>query len=236
MNKQIPKALFFDAAGTLIDLAEPVTEVYARHFSAAGFTTIPKTLASPLKSTFQNLPSPTYSPTESGDLAEQEWWRTLVAEVFLASHPTETQFLESPDFQALFEKLFRHYEQPSAWTVFDDVFPALETAQQFTRLGVLSNFDHRLRPILTGLGLADYFEHIISSSDARARKPAPQIFQYALEAFQLAPSEVAHAGDCPKADIQGAQNSGIQGFLVSRPETDLLDFLTACGIEANKSF
>lgn len=227
-----PRALFFDAAGTLIEVAEPVGAVYARHFSAVGIPCSAPEVNAAFRETFKRTKAPAFQPTVAGDQSERLWWQAVVAEVLALSHPDGRDYAESTGFEALFDQLFHHYATADAWQVFPDVLPTLERARAHARLLVVSNFDDRLETILSGLGLAGYFHAIVTSSQAKARKPAPGIFRHALDAAGVTPAEAAHVGDCPRADREGAEACGIRGFLVARPQNSLPDFLDFCGIGA----
>ena len=214
------QALFLDAAGTLIEPAEPVAEVYARTAAAFGQSVEPAVVKRWFGAVFGGIGDPEYGVHPDGDVAERAWWRQVVGTVFekalLVSLPEE--FL-SPCFEAL----FAHYADPAAWRVFPEVPAVLAEARAAgLRLAVVSNFDLRLHGILAGHGL--HFDEVITSAEAKARKPDPAIFRMALERLGLQPSDVFHAGDSPVADLEGAAAAGIAACLVRRPVADLRTF------------
>jgi putative hydrolase of the HAD superfamily len=215
------QALFLDAAGTLIEPAEPVAEVYARTAAACGQLVEPAVVKQWFGVAFSGIGDPNYDLHPDGDLAEREWWRQVMGTVFEKSlgTPSPEGFL-SPCFEAL----FAHYAEPAAWRVFPEVPGVLADARAAgLRLAVVSNFDLRLHGILAGHGL--HFDEVITSADARSRKPDPAIFRTALERLGLQPHEVLHAGDSPAADLEGAAAAGIGACLIARPATDLRAFL-----------
>lgn len=57
---------------------------------------------------------------------------------------------------------------------------------------------------------------IFTSEDARATKPNPGIFQYALDHSGLAPGEVLHIGDSLTSDVQGATALGLDALWLNR--------------------
>jgi putative hydrolase of the HAD superfamily len=215
------QALLLDAAGTLIEPAEPVAEVYARAAAAFGQSVEPTVVKCWFGVAFGGIGDPEYDAHPDGDAAEREWWRQVVGTVFekALGESLPEEFL-SPCFEAL----FAHYADPAAWRVFPEVPAVLDEARAAgLRLAVVSNFDLRLHGILAGHGLQ--FDEVIASADARARKPDPAIFRLALERLGHQAHEVLHAGDSPVADIKGAAAVGIDAFLVERPATDLRAFL-----------
>jgi putative hydrolase of the HAD superfamily len=76
------------------------------------------------------------------------------------------------------------------------------------RLAVVSNFDYTptARLVLEREGLADLFDEILVSDAVGWRKPAPRIFQEALDRMRLAPAEAVFVGD--RADIDVAARAG----------------------------
>lgn len=66
---------------------------------------------------------------------------------------------------------------------------------------------------LTAGNLHRYFNHIITSQKAGHRKPARQIFDYALQLNNAAANEAMMIGDNLVTDIGGARNAEIDGVL-----------------------
>jgi HAD superfamily hydrolase (TIGR01662 family) len=80
------------------------------------------------------------------------------------------------------------------------------------RLAVITNRAHGDEAFLEELdayGLRAPFDAIISSDQVGFRKPHPGIFEAALEALSLEPTEVALVGDRPEADVAGANRLGM---------------------------
>lgn len=228
---RVIRALLFDAAGTLIEPAEPVAEVYARHFAAAGWRIDASAIRAAFGAVFSEAAPPDYRSAEDGDLAERVWWREVVFRT-LGGCGVEVAG-DRERALACFDGLFRYYAAPGAWRVFPEVAAVLEEARRAgLATGVVSNFDRRLHGILDGLGLS--FGFVLTSADARARKPDPSIFRQALARLGMSPSEVRHAGDSPAADGDGARGAGIRPFLVARPERDLRDFVVDALAESRK--
>ncbi len=66
------------------------------------------------------------------------------------------------------------------------------------------------------LGVAQYFDAIISGADVGLAKPHPGIFQSALAAIQVDPHEALFVGDSLKTDIVGAKAAGMRAVLIER--------------------
>ena len=107
-------------------------------------------------------------------------------------------------------------------TLYDDVVPTLQRFRYAGfKLAIVSNWDTPLDPLTERLGIAEYFDAIVASHDARVRseKPDPHIFNYALAAVGVSAEEVVHVGDTYAADIVGAQGVGIRPILLDRDGT-----------------
>ena len=109
-----------------------------------------------------------------------------------------------------------------AATLYDDTVPTLEHLRDAGfKLAIVSNWDTPLNPLTERLGIAQYFDIIVASHDARVRsaKPDPHIFNYTLAAVGVSAEEVVHVGDTYEADIIGAKNVGIRPILIDRDGT-----------------
>jgi len=84
------------------------------------------------------------------------------------------------------------------------------------RLGLISNWQRGLHCFCEELGIAPYFDVIISSADVGYEKPDPRIFREALTRLRTSPEETLHVGDSIDDDIGGAKAAGLDALLVDR--------------------
>ena len=137
-------------------------------------------------------------------------WFGLVKEVF-------GKHLSSPLSQKLFDSLYERFSAGAAWCVYDDVRPTLQALRQRGyRLAVISNWDHRLKPLLADLQLTEYFEAIVLSVDVGATKPAAKIFEHTLSLLKLPPPAVLYIGDSMEEDVIGPRECGMAALLLDR--------------------
>lgn len=59
-------------------------------------------------------------------------------------------------------------------------------------------------------------EHLVTSEDARAYKPWPEMFRLALKQLRCEPSEVLHVGDSCMSDVAGATAMGMPVAWINR--------------------
>jgi len=206
------KAVFFDAAGTLMRTRVRVGETYARIAANHGKTVSPADLADRFRLCFAAAPRLAFpgAAEETVCALERKWWKDLVCEIFRPWAPFE-------DFEEYFNELFDYFASYEAWVLYPE---ALDTLHELKRRGlildVISNFDSRLIGILAGLGVGPFFEHVFLSSRVGYAKPDAQIFYTALRQHELEPADVLHVGDSDVCDLQGAGQAGLRAVLIDR--------------------
>jgi putative hydrolase of the HAD superfamily len=95
-----------------------------------------------------------------------------------------------------------------------EALPRLRDAGR--RLVVVSNWDVSLHEVLERVGLAGLLDGIVTSAEVGLRKPAPGIFERALEVAGVAATEAVHVGDTLGEDVSGARAAGIEPILLLR--------------------
>ncbi len=225
-----PKAIFFDAAETLIYLPLPVGEHYQAVAARFGMCLDADALDKAFRAAWVAAPARAAQNEPRVD-DDKGWWRTLVDDV-LARVLTPDQ-ARSLDHVGFFEAAYAHFAEPGVWAAFPDVAEVLtRLRQQGYALAVISNFDRRLHAVFHDLGLSRYFEAVILSSEVGADKPDPRIFERALQTLKVSAGEALHVGDDPKRDW-GAEASGLRVFRLKRPQHTFHDLLAALEADAS---
>lgn len=114
-------------------------------------------------------------------------------------------------------QIYDSYHPSSRWKAYDDVKPTL---RQLRDLGigsvVVSDFGKELPEILSLIGLREYFDAVVVSSIAGIAKPSAELYRLALESVSAKVDQVIMVGDNYLADIVGAKEAGISGYLLVR--------------------
>ncbi|MCG3149239.1 MAG: Phosphoglycolate phosphatase [Verrucomicrobiae bacterium] len=196
------RAVFFDIGGTLIRPWPSVGAVYARVGREFG---LPATAAG-MEAAFR---AAWKAGKTNGGLttSDANWWRGLVAQAL------ELQSLANPP--GYFDALYAAFVTAEAWQIFPGVIETLELQRARGRhVGVISNWDDRLRPLLKNLGLDRYFDSVTISCEVGAEKPDARVFQAALRVAGVTAAEALHVGDSEVDDVLGAQAVGMTARLV----------------------
>lgn len=196
------QAVTFDVGGTLIKPWPSVGHVYAEVAARHGVKRLqPEALDQQFAAAWRRLRNFNHG---------REEWAALVDQTFAG-------FVEKPPSQTFFPELYDRFREPKAWHVFEDVLPALNAlAALDLRLGIISNWDDRLSPLLDQLGLSKFFEAIVISCDVGFPKPSPVIFEHTSKKLGVPPELILHVGDSLETDVAGAQSAGCAAVLVER--------------------
>lgn len=206
------KAVTFDAAGTLMGVAEPVGESYARIAHSVGARLSAEDLDAGFREVFPQMPPMAFAPMDEASRlrCERGWWRTLVQRVVAHAGGVGA-------FDEYFESLFAYYAGGSAWRAYPDAHGALSAARaRGLTVAVVSNFDSRLPPILQALGFADLVNAVVYSTACGCAKPDAGIFQHALERLAVPAQHALHVGDNLDADYRGALAAGMTAVHLDR--------------------
>jgi putative hydrolase of the HAD superfamily len=211
----IIRAVTFDVTHTLIHCPR-LGEIYAEVLGRHGVRVAPEEAERLVRLVWQELAclaDPARDRFTSHPEGPAGWWKRFLER--LCEH------LEAPPpsrFAAA--ELFARFSRADSWEVYPDVRDTLTTLRaQGLKLGIVSNWDHRLPELLQGFGLARLFDALVYSSDAGVEKPDPRIFEAALRRLEVEPRHAGtalHVGDGRLEDVEGAQAVGMRALHLTR--------------------
>jgi putative hydrolase of the HAD superfamily len=217
------EAIFFDAANTLLYPFPSVGDIYAEVAGRYGVTTTGAAVQRAFRQAWTQMQQwAQHDPVRYGvgEPDGRRFWHALVHEVFV-------QIALPKDFDAFFDELYWLFGRPTVWRLYPECRDVLQTLQQQGYIvGVISNWDIRLLDILQGLDLMQYIQHVSISAMVGWEKPHPEIFQHATAAVAVPPARALHIGDSLQADVQGAQQAGLQPLWLQREGTLTADYPT----------
>jgi putative hydrolase of the HAD superfamily len=205
------RAILFDAVGTLIHPEPSAGAAYALHGQRFGS----RLEASVIRRRFGEAfaAEEAYDATQghrTDERRELERWQRIVRWVLD----------DVSEAQACFDALYQHFAAPSAWRIEPGAGDLLRQLQHRGYLvGVASNFDHRLRDVMAGLGGLPPIPHLFISSEVGWKKPAVQFFDCVCRAIELPPQQVLMVGDDVENDVEGATRAGLRALLLDPTAT-----------------
>jgi putative hydrolase of the HAD superfamily len=208
------RAVTFDITGTLVH-SPRLSEIYWQVLDRHGHRVRLRAVRRELPHTFEDMACQVdhrWDRFTAHSGGERGYWRAFLECLCrrLGTH--------APSRFAAAE-LFDRFRRAESWEVFEDVVPTLESlGEQGLRLGVVSNWDHRLPDLLADLGLAPFFDTITYSSMCGVEKPHPHIFQQCLAALDVPPARALHVGDRALEDAEGALGAGMRALRLDRSE------------------
>ncbi len=190
-------AITFDAAGTLIVPSPSVGEIYAEELFRIGHHISPDVIEDRFSLSFR-----AFKKDHPERLLNRDSWRMIVSATLQGLVP-------EGDFDNLFERLWNTFTEPGRWRLLPGVLLTLQRlSKKGLRLFVLSNNDERLHAILSGLGIARYFETIFVSAELGAEKPSTVLFNRVQKHIRVEAKKILHVGDSLSEDVEGALRAG----------------------------
>ncbi len=208
------RVVLFDAVGTLI---EPVPDVYSVYQRAGAQFGCHLSLAT-IKARFQQGRASLFhvgteqepdGQLHSSDELERELWLRLVQFVFA----------ELFDHKPLFENLWQHFARTESWQLFDDVKDCWSRLQsRGYRIGIASNFDTRLLPIVAFFPVLSFAEWVFCSAEVQFRKPDLAFYETIQKQVEqtLPNPNIVMVGDDFINDAQAPNRFGWHGIHLQR--------------------
>lgn len=193
----LPRAIFFDLDGTLVDSVPDLADAIDGMLHELGFK-------------------------PAGEARVRLWVgngaRKLVQRALLDAEGIPEFALEKSRWD-IAHRLFLHFYGRSAahkTRVYPQVKETLAYFQsQGVRMAIITNKPQQFTPhLLEALGLADFFELVICGDTLPVQKPDPEAIFHAMEILQLNPADCLMVGDS-KNDISAANAAGIRSVCVS---------------------
>jgi len=111
--------------------------------------------------------------------------------------------------QAIAPRVARRFLADALATL-DKNTPLLRDLGRRYQLGIVSNFYGNLAQVCDDAGIRSLFGVLVDSVDVGCTKPAPQIFQHALDALGVSAAKAIFVGDSLHRDMAGARDIGMR--------------------------
>jgi putative hydrolase of the HAD superfamily len=206
------KAVFFDLYHTLIGYDPPREEAVAGTLARMGVSVSARSLRRPLVSADEFF----YRETAKKALKERSEEETMS---LWASYQTVVlkEAGIAPTLELIKNILADMKKAKYELVLFEDVLPALSAlSARKLALGLISNADRDVSPLLEKLGVLPLLKVRLTSQEAGVSKPHAAIFRKGAERMGVAPGEALYVGDQWVVDVQGARGAGMQALLLDR--------------------
>ena len=206
------KAVFFDLYHTLVRFEPPREELQAKALKDLGINVESRVLSRPLviadEFIYQEMARHPLSKRSEQDKTALwvQYQKVLLKEAGIKA-----------DEKLALGLLGKMQQVEMKLVPFDDVVPALtELRNEGFILGLISNIERDMTPLLAETGLQSLLHVVVTSLDTGFSKPQPQIFQEALKKAGVKASEAIYVGDQYQVDVGGANKAGMKGILLDR--------------------
>ncbi|EPS70560.1 hypothetical protein M569_04202, partial [Genlisea aurea] len=194
------KALLVDVAGTLLVPSQPMAQIYRQIGAKYGVNYSECEILNRYRRAYEQ---PWGKSCRRYVNDGRQFWQYIVSS---STGCSDSHY---------FEELYNYYTTEKAWHLCDpDAGNALEALRKAgVKVGVVSNFDTRLRPLLRALKCDHWFDAVAVSAEVEAEKPNPVIFLKACELLGVHPEDAVHVGDDRRNDVWGARDAGCDAWL-----------------------
>ncbi len=212
------KKIYLDVGDTLLYLNVPPGSIYLDILKKNGYIqdTVEPSL---LKNAFSKAWS---EMNEKSDTSYRDryrihrdgkdgWWKELI-HVFLKIVNGEDLNLPT---DAVYQEIFQKFDDETLWKIEPTFFELLErTEKAGISLGIISNWDLRLRGLLERKNLTKYFSPILISAEFGYEKPSELIFKEAEKLSNCKAEELVYVGDKPELDYYTPHLLGWRAFII----------------------
>ena len=158
-----------------------------------------------------NVSHPGYGVHTS--ISSRQWWTMVVEQAFKDDHLSSTQL------RTLSTVIYDEFAKGDMWTKHRQADHVLKELHKRKVLGVISNFDERLEPLLEEHQLRSYFQFVLTPRNCGWYKPQKEIFKQAASLANLRSNEnLCHIGDDVQLDYRSALASNCQALLLAKDE------------------
>jgi putative hydrolase of the HAD superfamily len=219
------KAVFFDVGNTLLFPHPSVAEVCREILAEAGHTH-DLSAVEPLMPLVDAYYEDRYRADDTFWTSEEETSSVWVGMYSLLCRRLGIY----EDAESIARRVYDAFGDPARWRAYGDVAPAMQRLRaRGVAVGIVSNWDRRLKDLISGVGLGELVSTIVCSAEVGLHKPDPRIFELACKRLAVAPAEAAHVGDHYYSDIIGAEVAGLRPVLLDRKGVEIPPGVDAIG-------
>lgn len=219
-NLQKFKLITFDLTDTLLKFKRPPGIEYANTAKSLGLANVdPDKITAQFSRNFKQMNNE-YPNFGRFKISWETWWEKLIFNIFKSSGTT----LNDDDLCRLTNELIDKYETDECWEIQDGAVELIKKIKELGKMvGIVSNFDPRLKFLVTNMKLPE-FDFVVGSYEAGAAKPDPRIFDLALKLsnYHAMAEDALHVGNTPALDYIAAKEADWTSALITNGKSDWL--------------
>jgi putative hydrolase of the HAD superfamily len=206
------KAVFFDLYQTLVHYQPTQEELQAQALNGMGF----KTTAAALARTILTANEFIYIEMAKRPLSKRS--QKEIAELYMEYQRIVLKGAGiNTDEKTVLKLLAVMQKTQLDIVLFDDTMLTLtELKKRGLTTGLISNIEKNMSETIEKLGIASKLDVVVTSLEAGAPKPQPEIFRYAMQKGNVRPDESIFVGDQYQVDMVGAKSAGMKAILLDR--------------------
>jgi putative hydrolase of the HAD superfamily len=206
------KAVFFDLYHTLVRYEPPQEELEAKALKGFGIDISQDALRRPLAAANEFI----YQEIIHRPLSQRSQEEKMALYAQYQGIVLKEAGIKADD-KLVLGMLGKMQQSKMKMVLFDDVAPALTNLKERGLiLGLISNVERDINPMLNELGLSSWLNVVVTSQESGFVKPQPEIFHEALRRAKVKASEAVYVGDQYQVDVIGANQAGMKGVLLDR--------------------
>jgi putative hydrolase of the HAD superfamily len=203
--------VFFDFAGTLVEGVPNWEHPQIIACREAGLEVTPSQVKAAIWAVWGPLEGCAHVEASTSEMTYCDWIGAIERRILEKLGVPASQLDEATN------RVMELQVSPECYRIFPDVTPTLARLREAgLHLGLISNFAWRLPELADQLGLAAWFDLVVTSAQVGYRKPRPEIFAYALNRLGARATESLYVGDDPICDRDGARAAGLTSLLLAR--------------------
>lgn len=213
------RLITFDVTDTLLTFRRPPAIEYVRVAQQFGHHDVLAEQVAPLFGPhFKHMANKYPNFGRNHEMDWQDWWRQLIANILSDVKPT----ISPSDTRHIADLLIADYQTAECWRKLPTANELIDTMRADgcnKIIGIISNFDPRLRILLKDISLPA-FDFVLTSYEAGTAKPHASIFEMAqqLAGSEIRPEQSLHIGNTPSLDYHGARAAGWKSILITNGE------------------
>lgn len=220
------KFIFLDVGDTLLSLKVPPGKIYLDVLRKHGVISTSTDLEN-LKQIFSRVwmemnrkPNPEWKDRYSLHPGGPDGWWIELIDTYINEITGGRGVVSLAE--EIYKEIFNQFENPEIWKIESSFSEFLSVVRQRSLgIGIISNWDLRLRKLLQDKGLLQEFSPVLISAEFGYEKPSLKIFQEAMRISGCNPENLVYIGDKVELDYEPPKSMQWNAFILGDPGMEI---------------